>query len=104
SDTACLAQANASCIACCQTNHATGIDNLIAYLQACECGTSGACASACSTEFCVNGSITSAGDACDTCLGTSTTAGGACYASIETQCVDDASCNAYLSCADSCPP
>jgi hypothetical protein len=68
------------------------------------CGTGGTCATACATEFCANGSVTSAGDACDTCLSAAVDPdGGACSAALGSECTANADCNAYLTCADSCP-
>jgi hypothetical protein len=91
-------------VPCCQNLHTTGVDTLIADIQACDCGTSGVCQTACATEYCADGSITTAGDACDTCLEASIDPdGGACLAALQSECASNADCLAYITCTNGCP-
>ena len=79
------------------------MNDLIAEIQSCDCGTSGSCTTTCASEFCLNGSVTSAGDACDTCINDSLEPDAGCYTQIDDDCSADANCVAYLDCADGCP-
>jgi hypothetical protein len=82
----------------------TGLDTLIADIQACDCGTNGVCQTACATEYCSNGTITTSGDACDTCLEASVDPdGGACLSALQTECASNADCLAYITCTNGCP-
>ena len=103
-DQTCQAEAASSCITCCQGLYVTGVNDLIADIQACDCGTSGVCQTACATEYCSNGTVTTAGDPCDTCLQASVEAdGGACLAALTTECDADPDCLAYITCTNGCP-
>ena len=94
-----------ACIQCCQSIHAAGIQALVQAIQQCDCGANGPCATACANEYCKNGSITSAGDACDTCLGNSLDpdAGGQCLGPVSSACATGSPCDQYLTCANGCP-
>jgi hypothetical protein len=82
----------------------TGLDALIADIQACDCGTSGVCQTSCATEYCSNGTITTAGDACEVCLDNSLSPdGGACLSQLTTACDGNADCLAYVTCTNGCP-
>lgn len=56
----------------------------------------------CKTEYCANGSVTTSGDACDTCIGDAVDTGGACASALNNGCAADAPCNDYLTCSNPC--
>jgi hypothetical protein len=93
---------------CCQGAYPTGIQDYITIIQNCVCGTSGPCRTKCANEYCVDGTVTTTGDACDTCLNTNLAAGAKCDAetatgTINKQCTAATACNDYLVCANGCP-
>jgi hypothetical protein len=99
-----------ACITCCQQIHTPGIQALVRAIQACDCGSSGQCQTQCSAEYCMNGTVMTPGDPCDTCVGNSlvvTTADGGmgagpCYSQVTTTCMGDTACNAYMACGNPC--
>lgn len=73
-------------------------------ISKCVCATGGPCVTQCATEYCVTpGTITTSGDACETCLNTAVGSGGACATQVSSGCTADASCSAYVTCANGCP-
>jgi hypothetical protein len=80
-----------------------GIQNLVSYVQGCNCGNGGQCDSQCASEYCVNGSFAMQGDACATCIDASMAMNGACLNPVSSQCQADQDCSAYLTCANACP-
>jgi hypothetical protein len=95
--------AQTQCIDCCQTNHMTGIQNLVSYVQGCDCGNGAPCDQQCASEYCLNGGFQMQGDACSTCIDNSMGMGGQCLTPVSSQCQADQDCNAYLTCANACP-
>jgi len=97
-DPACAAEGTVSaCAECCGTGEPSGVNTLNAAIQACACGTTGACASECATEVCASIPATE-GDACYTCLSAALATTGPCDTPVHTTCTADPSCSAYLSC------
>jgi len=103
-DATCQAEVAASCVSCCQGLHATGVNKLVADIQACDCGANGACQTACAAEYCSDGTVSVTGDACDVCLQASVDPdGGACLSTLQTECAADADCLSYITCTNGCP-
>ncbi len=103
-DATCQAEVAASCVTCCQSLHATGVNKLVADIQACDCGANGACQTACASEYCADGTVSVTGDACDVCLQASVDPdGGACLSTLQTECAADADCLSYITCTNGCP-
>jgi hypothetical protein len=101
---ACDAKSETNCVTCCQTNCPTGIADLVKIIQACACGSGGPCASKCANEYCVDGTVNTSGDACDTCIGNAVNPGGQCATPVTSGCSGDAPCNDYFNtCAGGCP-
>jgi hypothetical protein len=97
-DDACGAKATSGeCYLCCDTNHPAGANAYFAFLHGCACGSSGACATQCASDFCSDPNAVFISDACTTCLQAAT----ACIASARSSCEQvGGDCAADLACGD----
>jgi hypothetical protein len=91
---------------CCQGVHTAGIQNLVSYVQACDCN-GGACTTVCASEYCAHGNYASTGDPCQQCIADSIVTAdggmGACYNQVAGSCSNNVDCAAYLTCVNGCP-
>jgi hypothetical protein len=107
-DSQCFAASTCQgCIACCVSDHPTGYATFQAALTSCACGATGACQSACASEYCA-GKNPTPGDACDSCLSgvLENEAGPSCVAQVVAACENDLTCLALYGpggCTDGCP-
>ena len=103
-DTACGAKTTQTdCQQCCLGIHKAGYSVYDVALKGCACGSTGACASECATEYCAGTSPTM-GDACYTCINNSLAPStGACYGAVGTACTADTDCtDLFQTCIPPC--
>jgi len=81
-------------LSCCEQEIPGGYFTRQLAEQACLCGTSGACASACTYQDCIG--LQSSAETCQSCLDTNLA--GSCKGKVDSACAADPGCVAYEAC------
>jgi hypothetical protein len=103
-DSTCAAKSTKlDCEQCCLGVHKPGYAVYDTALKGCACGSSGACATECATEYCA-GKSPAQGDACYTCINNALAPStGTCYGAVGTACTADTDCNTlFQTCIPPC--
>jgi hypothetical protein len=102
----CASKAHAECLACCGVENPQGAQVLAEDAFACACTPATCeteCAAACSGSLDAGESL-DAGAGCEACISGLLKSPDACVAMVLVKCNKDATCKAFVTCEEGCPP